>query len=208
VGIGDRSIDEFLEAIAAPSPTPGGGTVAAICAALSVGLSRMVANLARGKEGYEAAQGELASLDERARRLQARLRELAAEDAASYEAVVAARRMPRGTDEERKRRVEAMQAAYRKAAEVPLETMERSLEALEIASVAVTHGSRSATSDAGVAALLAEAAMRAAALNVRVNLAALRDVPYREGAERTLNAILERADKVGHEVLAIVEGRL
>jgi len=208
VGIGDRSIDDLLDAIASPSPTPGGGTVSAICAALSVALSRMVANLARGKEGYESAQGELASLEERASRLQDRLRELAAEDAAAYDAVVAAMRMPRTTDEERARRVEAMQAAYRKAAEVPLETVERSLEALEIAAIAVTRGSRSATTDAGVAVLLAEAAMRGAALNVRVNLAALRDVPYREGVERTLNGILERADKIGHDVLAIVEGRL
>ena len=208
MGIGDETIDEFLDAIASPSPTPGGGTVSAICAALSVALSRMVANLARGKEGYESAHEELAALDSRAHHLQDRLRELAAEDAAAYEAVVAAMRMPRTTDEDRAKRVEAMQAAYRRAAEVPLETMERSLEALEIAAIAVTRGSRSATSDAGVAALLAEAAMRGAALNVKVNLAALRDAPYREGVERTLDAILARADKIGHDVLAIVEGRL
>ncbi len=208
MGITDGTIDEFLEAVAAPSPTPGGGTVAAICAALSVALSRMVANLARGKEGYEAAQAELAALDERARVLQGRLGALATEDTAAYDSVVAAMRMPRGTDEERTRRVDAMQAAYRRAAEVPLETMERSLEALEVAAVAVTRGSRSASSDAGVAALLAEAAMRAAALNVRVNLAALRDLPYRDEVEERLSAILARADKVGHDVLAIVEGRL
>ena len=120
MGVGGRTIDEFLDAVAAPSPTPGGGTVSAICAALSVALSRMVGNLAVGKEGYEAVQGELASLEQRARRLQDRLRELAAEDAASYDAVVAAMRMPRGSDEERKQRVEALQTAYRRAAEVPL----------------------------------------------------------------------------------------
>ena len=208
MGVGEQTIEELLEAIAAPSPTPGGGSVSAICAALSVALSRMVANLAVGKEGYEAVQGELSSLEHRGRQLQARLRQLAAEDAASYAAVVDAMRMPRGTDEERKRRVEAMQAAYRRASETPLETMERSLEALEIAELAARSGNRSATSDAGVAALLAEAALRGAALNVRVNLAALRDVPFRDEAERKLKDILERADKVGHEVMAIVEGRL
>ena len=208
MGVGGRTIDEFLDAVAAPSPTPGGGTVSAICAALSVALSRMVGKLAVGKEGYEAVQGELASLEQRARRLQDRLRELAAEDAASYDAVVAAMRMPRGSDEERKQRVEALQTAYRRAAEVPLETMDRSLEALEIAGIAARTGSRSATTDAGVAALLAEAALRGAALNVRVNLAALRDVRYRDEAEPKLKEILERADKLAHEVLAIVEGRL
>ncbi len=208
MGVGDQTIDEFLESVAAPSPTPGGGSVAAICGALSAALSRMVASLAVGKEGYEAVQGELESFQERSRSVQRRLRDLADEDATAYDAVVAAMRRPRGGDEERKQRVDAMQAAYRRAAEVPLETMERGLEALELAGIVARIGNRSATTDAGVAALLAGAALRSAALNVRVNLAALRDSGPRERAEKKLQDILARADKIGHEVLALVEGRL
>ncbi len=117
MGVGDQTIDEFLESVAAPSPTPGGGSVAAICGALSAALSRMVASLAVGKEGYEAVQGELESFQERSRSVQRRLRDLADEDATAYDAVVAAMRRPRGGDEERKQRVDAMQAAYRRAAE-------------------------------------------------------------------------------------------
>ena len=203
-----ESFESFLERIAASTPTPGGGTASAICGALSAALSRMVANLAVGKPGYEHMQADLSQVDTRGIELQGRFLALASEDADAYDAVVAAMRLPKANDAERAARREAMQSAYRRAAQVPMETIGAALEALEIAALAAERGNRSAITDAGVAALLAEAAMRGAALNVRVNLAAIADEGWRERTERELGLLLEAGTKRANAIEALVESRM
>ena len=208
MGLADRSVRDFLEAVVSSTPTPGGGSVAALSGALSAALSRMVSALAIGKQGYENVEEELRQLESRGQELQERLLRLVDEDAAAYDAVVAAMRRPKTTETEREGRVNAIQSAYLHATEVPLDTMEACSEALEIALIAAEKGNRSAVTDAGVAALLAQAGVRGASLNARINLAALRDHAVRAQLEERLAAIIEKADKVGHEVMALVEGRL
>jgi glutamate formiminotransferase/formiminotetrahydrofolate cyclodeaminase len=168
----------------------------------------MVAGLARGKKGYETVERELAEIEARGKSLQERLEALVEEDAKAYEAVVAAMRLPKGSDSEKEARVAAMQAAYRRATEVPLETMERCTEALELAEAAVKKGNRSATTDAAMAILLAEAAVRGASLNCAVNLAAIKDESFRSQSEDRVEELLKRADEIGHEAMAIVTDRL
>ncbi|HWM53556.1 MAG TPA: cyclodeaminase/cyclohydrolase family protein [Thermoplasmata archaeon] len=204
----DRTLEEFLAAVAAPTPTPGGGSVSALAGALSVALSRMVAGLARGKIGYEGVEAELAQLETRAKRTQARLEALIDDDAKAYDAVMAAMRLPKSTEIEKAARVEAMQRAYRKATEVPLETMERCIEALELAEAAVKRGNRGAVTDAAVAVLLAESAIRGASLNCSINLASIRDEAFRTEAEERVERLLKRADEIGHEAMAVVTSRL
>ena len=204
----DSTVEEFLAQVAAPTATPGGGSVSALAGALSAALSRMVAGLARGKKGYETVERELAEIEARGKSLQERLEALVEEDAKAYEAVVAAMRLPKGSDSEKEARVAAMQAAYRRATEVPLETMERCTEALELAEAAVKKGNRSATTDAAMAILLAEAAVRGASLNCAVNLAAIKDESFRSQSEDRVEELLKRADEIGHEAMAIVTDRL
>jgi formiminotetrahydrofolate cyclodeaminase len=208
VGVKDSTVEEFLAQVAAPTATPGGGSVSALAGALSAALSRMVAALARGKKGYESVERELAEIEARGRSIQARLEALVEEDARAYEAVIAAMRLPKGSDKEKEARVAAMQAAYRKATEVPLDTMERCIEALELAEAAVKKGNRSATTDVAVAILLAEAAIRGASLNCAVNLASIRDESFRSEAEERVDKLLKRADDIGHEAMAVVTERL
>ncbi len=208
MGVKEQTIEEFLSAVAAATPTPGGGSVAALAGALSVALSRMVAGLARGKTGYEAVQDDLARIEERAVPIQERLRLLVDEDSASYQLVVSAMRMPKTTEGEKAARVEAMQAAYREATKVPLETLERGVEAIELAKEVAEKGNRSAFTDCGVAVLLAEAAIRGASLNVRVNLASVRDESFRSSVEEKVDGLLARAQSFGHDAMAIIEGRL
>jgi formiminotetrahydrofolate cyclodeaminase len=203
-----ESIEEFLERVAANTPTPGGGTVSAICGAMSAALSRMVANLAVGKQGYEAAQSDVASIEARGKMLQRRFLDLAAQDAEAYDAVVAAMRLPKGTDAERAARKDAMQVAYKRATEVPMETIRAALDALELARLAAEKGNRNAITDAGVAALLAEAAMRGAALNVKINLAAIADAAWRATAEADVQGLLERGARIAREVVDLVESKL
>jgi len=208
MGVKDETIEEFLARVAAPTPTPGGGSVSALAGALSAALSRMVAGLARGKKGYEPAERELAEIEARGRVVQSRLEALVEEDARAYEAVIAAMRLPKSSELEREARVTAMQAAYRKATEVPLETMERCVEALELAEAAAKKGNRGATTDAAVAVLLAESAVRGASLNCAVNLASIRDESFRSQAEEKVERLLKRADEIGHEAMAVVTERL
>lgn len=208
MGVKDRTVTEFLAAVAAPTPTPGGGSVSALAGALSVALSRMVVALARKNAAPEAARPDLEGLEPRAQALQDRLERLTDEDAAAYDAVVAAMRLPRTTDDDKRRRVDALQAAYRHATRIPLETIAACVEALEIAEEATVKGSRSATTDAGVAVVLAEAAIRGARLNCIVNLAAVRDESFREDVEGSLNRLLERAKTIGQRTMALVEERL
>jgi len=208
VGVEDWTVEQFLAAVAAPTPTPGGGSVSALAGALSAALSRMVVGIARGKVGYEAVEPELAQIETRGKAIQARLEALIDEDARAYDAVIAAMRMPKSSDPAKAARVDAMQAAYRKATEVPLETMERCIEALELAEAAAKKGNRSATTDAAVAILLAESAIRGASLNCAVNLASIRDESFRSTAETRVEQLLKRADEIGHEAMAVVTERL
>ena len=208
MGVDNRKLGEYLEAIAAPTPTPGGGSVAALCGALSAALSRMVANLAIGKEGYERDQEDLKALNHRAKDIQDRFLVLMEEDAKAYDAVIAAMRLPKASDSDKAARVRAMQQAYERATMVPLDTMQACSDALSIALIAAQKGNRNAITDAGVAALVAEAGLRGAGLNVRINLTALRDNALRGEIEARLAGILRVADKVGHDVMALVEGRL
>jgi len=203
-----ESLEALLERIAAATPTPGGGTVSAICGALSAALSRMVANLAVGKQGYEAVQAELGSIESKGSELLRRFLKLADKDAAAYEGVVAAMRMPKASDAERTMRKGAMQAAYKRATEIPMETIRACLDALELAKLAARHGNRNAITDAGVAAILAESGMRGAALNVRINVAAISDASWRASTEAELESLLKRGEGVAHEVQAFVASKM
>src|SRR3989475_108445 len=162
----------------------------------------------RGLATKEGVGSELAQLESRAKKIQARLEALIDEDARAYDAVMEAMRLPKSTEKEKAARVEAMQRAYRKATEVPLETMERCVEALELAEAAVKKGNRGAVTDAAVAVLLAESAIRGASLNCSINIASIRDEAFRTEAEERVEHLLKRADEIGHEAMAVVTSRL
>src|SRR3989442_6811800 len=161
----------------------------------------MVGGLAVGKKGYEAVERELAQLEAKARKTQARLEALVGEDQRAYDSVIAAMHMPKSSDRAKAARVDAMQAAYRRATEVPLETMERCVEALEIAEAAAKKGNRGATTDVAVGILLAEAAVRGASLNCTINLPSIRDEALRTPA-------VARAEFLRHGAEAIRDGAI
>ena len=208
MGVNDESVGGFLASLASPTAAPGGGSVSAFAGALGAALARMVAGLARDKKGYETVQGDLVRIETNASSAQARLVALVDEDSKAYEAVMEAMRRPKGSDTERAARVEALQAAYRGATQVPLETMEVCAQVLDLAAEALEKGNRSATTDAAVAILLAEAGLRGAALNVRINLASIRNEAFRTAAEAQMDRIMSHADEVGHRAMAMAEGRL
>jgi glutamate formiminotransferase/formiminotetrahydrofolate cyclodeaminase len=160
---------EFLDSVAADTPAPGGGSVAALAGALAAALTTMVARLTLGHKKYEAVRGEMEALVAESEGLRAALAARVAQDAKAYDRVVAAYRLPKAMDGECNVRQEAIQQALAYAAEVPLSTARDAVAALGLARTAARLGNANALTDAGAAAHAARAAFEGAALNVRVN---------------------------------------
>lgn len=172
---GGESIAGFSAAVASSTPVPGGGTVVALVGSLAAALAQMVSALTVGRKKYAAVDAEMKELGLRAARLVRRLAELKDEDAAAYTGVSEAYKLPKDTPEQLTARNAAIQAGLMKAAEVPLETVRWCGEVAELAAICAEKGNTNAVSDAGVAALLAEAACRGAAYNVRINVVGMPD---------------------------------
>jgi formiminotetrahydrofolate cyclodeaminase len=172
---GSLTLDGFVEQIASSAPIPGGGSAAAVAAALAAGLVAMVAGLSTDRPTY----ARFAATHERAggagRALAAHLLELADEDAAAYGAFAAALKLPRATDEEKAARSATIRAAAVTAAAVPLRTLEACRDLVVASEALAGRSNRNAASDLAVASRLAEAAAHGAAENVMVNLPALAD---------------------------------
>ena len=165
----------FLDEVAAGTPTPGGGTVAALAGALGAALVSMVAALTRGKKKYAAVEAEMADAQKEAQELRARLVGLMRQDAQAFDAVLAAMRQPQAKPEEKEARERAIEAATWTATRVPLETAEACLAVTRWAARIVRAGNKNAASDGLVAAALGRAACEGALCNVEINLQNLPD---------------------------------
>ncbi|MCL4214417.1 MAG: glutamate formimidoyltransferase [Gemmatimonadales bacterium] len=170
---GGESLAGFVSSVASSAPVPGGGSVVALVGSMGAALAQMVAGLTVGRKKYAAVDAEMKELGLRAAALVRRLGELKDEDAAAYTLVSDAYKLPKETPEQVTARDRAIQAALMKAAEVPLETARYCSEVATLAATCADKGNTNAASDAGVAALLAEAACRGAAYNVRINVSAM-----------------------------------
>ena len=169
------TVRAFADEVASESPAPGGGSVAALVGALGSALGSMTAALSSQKTGWEDRWRECADWAEKGRQLKEELLELADEDTRAFQQVMAARAMPKKTDEEKTGRAAAIEEATRYAMEVPLRVMEKSLAAMEILRAMAAEGNPASVTDAGVGALCARTAVIGAFLNIRINAAALRD---------------------------------
>lgn len=196
-----KSVGNFAELVAASTPTPGGGSVAAYCGVLAASLGQMVCNLTIGKQKYTEAEPRLVEIKAQLEQVSARMRELIAEDAASFEAVLRAYRLPKETDEQKAQRGAQIQIALQGAVDVPFETAQRGFDVLRLLGELANIGNPNALSDVAVGAQLAQVAVRGASYNVGVNLDSIAD---RESADRTrehMKVMIEQskaiADKVG-----------
>jgi len=166
-------IATFFDQVAGPSPTPGGGTVAAFAGALATCLATMVANLTLGRKKYAAAEPVMIEVKRDAESLRRELLALGRRDSEAFDAVLRARRLPDATEREREARALATSAADLEACRVPLETARACVRVAQLATSVVSQGNVNAASDGGVAGLLARAAGEGALLNVDINLKSL-----------------------------------
>lgn len=204
----DLTCRGFAEETASESPAPGGGSISAYMGALAAALGTMVANLSAHKAGWDDRWEEFSDMAEAGQALMERLLHLVDEDTEAFNRIMAVFGMPKSTDEERRARAEALEAATRYACEVPLTTMRTALETFDVLRQVAEQGNPASASDAGVGALAARAAVRGAGLNVRINAADLTD---RELAGRlTAEAadIEARAEAAEAEILKTVNEKI
>lgn len=171
----DLTVSEFLEKTASAEPAPGGGSVSALCAAASCALIQMVAGLTVGKKDCLAAEEEMQEMLPAMEQKRAELLGMIDEDAAAFDKVMAALRMPKSTEEEKQLRSSAIQAATKEAAAVPLRLAESACGLMEFCGAVAERGNQNAASDAAVAAMLCRTAVLGALYNVRINLSSIRD---------------------------------
>jgi formiminotetrahydrofolate cyclodeaminase len=174
----DQTVRELLDAFSSASPTPGGGSAAALAGAVAASLLAMVAGMPKTKSGAPEERQALDALLPELLALRERLTGLVDRDAASYDAVVAAYRLPKASDDDKSARKAAIAAAMRGATEVPLETARAIAAVLGHGRAVATAGNAHAASDAGVALSLAMSAYSGAWMNVETNLASIADPSY------------------------------
>jgi formiminotetrahydrofolate cyclodeaminase len=205
----DLTLGALTERLASSDPVPGGGSAAALAGAMGAALVAMVAELTSGRPDYAEHEATIAELRAGALERRALLLDLAEEDATAYESVVRTRRMPKETEPQREARAVALRGAMLDAARVPLRTAIVAAEVLELAERMAPIGNRNAVSDAGVAALLAAAALRGAVLNVRINLPYLpADDPLRISAAGEISRLEALATAREGAAMSAVDERL
>ena len=199
--LADMTVKEFVDETSRESPAPGGGTIAATLGALAAALGTMVANLSAHKRGWDDRWQEFSGMAEHGQKLVAQLMHLIDEDTDAFNQIMA-------TDEEKTARTAAIQRATRHAAEVPLETVRRSFEVFDLCRAMAQEGNPASVSDAGVGALAARAAVRGAALNVRINAASLSDKAVADDLVAEAQAYEEKAERLEEEIMAIVNDKI
>jgi methenyltetrahydrofolate cyclohydrolase len=199
----DLPIKDFLDALASKEPVPGGGSGAALAGALGAALVSMVCNLTIGKKGYESADAPMKDILRQSEALRAELPQLLEADTQAYGQVMAAYRLPKTTETEKQTRDAALQERTIKAAEVPFTIAERCGQVVALALPAARLGNKWAVSDAGVGALLAEAALRSALLNVEINLASIRDAAFVSQMRQRMARLSAEAAATKEQVLEI-----
>jgi formiminotetrahydrofolate cyclodeaminase len=198
----------YLDDAASKKPAPGGGSVSACAGALGAALVGMVCNLTRGREKFADVETEIVTLVEAVEAARARLEQLLQEDTTAYNGVIAAYNMPKETEEEQAARTAAIQAGLIVAADVPLEICRVAVEVCRLAKVAAGIGNPQAVTDAGIGAILGEAAVVGAALNVKINLGSIKDEAYVAKAAAEIDEIQAEAAALRAEVLTITLSKL
>jgi len=205
----NRAITEFIELLASQEPAPGGGAASSLVGAIGVALSSMVANLTVGKEKFKDKEELMNEIIEENKKIQKELLELIEKDAEAFSKVAKALKMPKGTEEEKNKRKEALETALKEAALVPLEIMRKSINALRLLEKSLGNSNPNAVSDIGVGAVCLKAALQGAWLNVKINLASIRDKDFVKNIQKEAESLLKDgillSDKIYEEVESILQ---
>jgi formiminotetrahydrofolate cyclodeaminase len=201
-------VEEFSQVLGSNSPAPGGGSVAALSGSLGASLVLMVCNLSIGKEDYEAFQIELVEALNQAQILSDSLLERVDLDTEAFNSVMAAFKMAKQTEDEKKVRSEAIQTGFREAVQSPLAIARECLEVLKLAKNLLGKSNSSALSDLGVASLQAYAGLEGAIMNVKINIPSIRDENFTTDTSREISTLLEEGDRIRKDIYQYVSEKL
>ncbi|NBI07838.1 cyclodeaminase/cyclohydrolase family protein [Senegalia massiliensis] len=195
----DLTVKKFTDILASNEPMPGGGSVAALSGALSVSLLEMVTNLTIGKKKYAEAQEEMKEIKKIAENMKSKFLNDITRDSNSYKEVDDAFGLPKTTDEEKKKRKEAIQEGLKSAAKVPLEIAKDAYKIFDYAEKVVEKGNQSAVTDGLIATMMARNAVIGAMYNVKINLLSIKDEEFVKEYEKEmekLSDVNEREQKI------------
>ncbi len=213
-GLSDITVTEFSDLLASDAPAPGGGSVAALCGSLAAALGSMVANLTYNKKGYKEHNEKMNTVAKDMQVRRAELLHLIDEDTNAFNIMMAAMKAQNaakkaGNPDEIAAADKNMDEANKYAISVPLHVLEKTYELLPNLKIVGEFGNINAASDAGVGALLVQAGVKAAALNVKINLKNFaKDDPFYAETSAAMNKVLDVVDKEAEEILAIVEKKI
>lgn len=204
----DMKVNAFIDEVSMDSPAPGGGSVAAVSGALGAGLSSMVANLTIGKKGYEEHFEILKKTAVKCQEIKDKLVIAVDADTDAFNLIIAANRMPKKTDEQKSERNKALQNAYKEAAKVPLTTTRLCREILDSILVVAEKGNVNSITDAGVAALSANAGVKGAAMNVKINLEPIEDIDFNKQMLKQTEQLEKEADALTVQITELVNKKI
>ncbi len=197
-------VEEFSRVLGSNSPAPGGGSVAALSGALGANLVSMVCSLSIGKKDFESFDNELAEALKLARTLSEGLLKRVDLDTEAFNSVMAAFKMTKQTEEEKKSRTEAIQAGFKEAVQSPLGIARECLDVLRLAKKLLGKSNTNALSDLGVASLQAYAGLEGAIMNVRINIPSIKDTNFVSETSLEVSALLEEGTRVGNNIYRYV----
>jgi len=206
--IKDKSVQVFLDELASKSPTPGGGSAAAVMGAQAAALVSMVCNLTIGKPKYVEVEAEMQALLTKSEALREKLTGMIKADVDVFDRLMATYGLPKESDEEKVARSAAIQAVLKEATAVPLDCARACAETIALSRIAAEKGNVGVISDAGVAVMAGYGALKSAALNVYINAGGLKDRAFADAKMAELEMILNGADVAAEEVYQIVKAKL
>ena len=206
--LASMKIGVFLSELASNSPAPGGGSVAALSGGIGAALSSMVCNLTVGKEKYADVQDDIKKALKKSEQLRKDLTKLIDEDTNAFNDVIKAFKMPKDTEEQKKKRSAAIQEGYKTAAQIPLKTAHNCAEILDVAKVVAEKGNVNSITDTAVSALMAKAGVESAILNVKINLGAIKDEKFVRKMSSELDNLQKKIGKKTDDILKLVNSKM
>ena len=203
--LSNLKIGEFLEKTASGAPVPGGGSIAALCAAVSASLSEMVANLTIGKKDFEAIESEMKEIAKNALKYREKLVQDIDRDSDAYNEVVSAYKLPKNTEEDRNRRDRAIQKGLKNAVMVPLSVAKDALRLMELAAKVVENGNKNAVTDGAVAVMMARTSVLSALYNVKINLLSIIDKGFVNDVAKQIKDMEINAQAREQEILSAID---
>jgi formiminotetrahydrofolate cyclodeaminase len=206
--LSQQTIQTFLDELASSASTPGGGGAAALSGAMGAALISMVCNLTIGKPNYADVENQMQEILGKSEALRQELSQLVTDDVSAFNEVMAAYRLPKATDDEKSSRNQAIQEASKKATIVPLKAAQACAEVIALAKPAAEMGNINVISDVGAAVTAAQSGMKTSALNVLINLGAIKDEAFVNQHREALDEILAESEPLANQVYELVKGKL